>query len=114
MGQDAGRPTPGERVRGASGAPFWDYAESRPSQAEKETAQGSEDEATGLRSPPRRRDRPPASELRQRIVGVACENPRWGYRRIQGELLKLGHHRSHLTFSPVSITTDRFPSPASR
>ena len=35
------------------------------------------------------------------ILRLACENPRWGYRRIQGELLKLGRPCSHVTVRKV-------------
>src|SRR6266498_6094522 len=51
------------------------------------------------RQPSGRRGRPPLpAEVRELVLRLARENPRWGHRRICGELAKLG-----LEVSPTSI-----------
>jgi transposase InsO family protein len=40
----------------------------------------------------RRPGRPPtAAEIRKLVIRIATDNPRWGQRRVQGELVRLGH-----------------------
>jgi transposase len=40
----------------------------------------------------RRPGRPPtAATIRKLVIRVATDNPAWGHRRVQGELVKLGH-----------------------
>jgi putative transposase len=41
----------------------------------------------------RRRPGRPSTEatIRKLVIGIATDNPRWGHRRVQGELVKLGH-----------------------
>jgi putative transposase len=56
-------------------------------------------------------DRVPASELHQLILRLARENPRWGYRRVEGELLKVGHGCSHLTVRRVLRRRGLPPAP---
>ena len=61
---------------------------------------------------PHRTGRPPVSaELAALIKRLATENNGWGYKRIQGELLKLGHQVSASTICRVLKTLKIPPAP---
>ena len=53
----------------------------------------------------------PCSELHHLIVKLARENEGWGYRRIVGELIKLGHHCSNMTVRKVLRRHGLEPAP---
>jgi putative transposase len=64
-----------------------------------------------FRKRPRRVRSAMDQELVDLILRLAGENPRWGYRRIQGELLKLGRPCSHVTIRKVMRSHRVPPAP---
>ncbi len=63
-------------------------------------------------SPHRRPGRPPITrQVRTPVVQMARENPTWGYRRIHGELVGLGHRVAASTVWKILRSTGIEPSP---
>jgi transposase InsO family protein len=62
--------------------------------------------------PPRRPGRPAtAVEIRRLTVEMATDNPTWGYRRIHGELVGLGHRLAASTVWKILKTNGIEPAP---
>jgi putative transposase len=62
--------------------------------------------------PTRGRGRPPLEQhVRQLVLRFARENPRWGYQRIAGELLKLGDRVSPSSVRRILLAAGLEPAP---
>ena len=63
----------------------------------------------------RRPGRPPtAAAIRKLVIRMAIDNPAWGHRRIQGELVRLGHPIAASTVWQILHDAGIDPRPAGR
>lgn len=67
---------------------------------------------TRKRTYPNRPGRPAAGrEIRNLVLRLAAENPAWGYRRVHGELTRLGYHVSEATVRRILRARGHRPAP---
>jgi putative transposase len=60
----------------------------------------------------RRPGRPPtAAAIKKLVLRMAAENPAWGHRRVQGELVRLGHHIAASTVWQILHDAGLDPAP---
>jgi transposase len=60
----------------------------------------------------RRPGRPPAAvAIRKLMIGIATEGPPWGHRRVQGELVRLGHPVAASTLGQILHDAGIDPAP---
>ena len=63
---------------------------------------------------PNQAGRPPtATEIRELVLRLASDNPGWGYRRVHGELTRLGHRISQATVRRILRARRYSPAPRS-
>ena len=59
--------------------------------------------------------RPPtAAAIRKLVIRIATDNPRWGHRRVQGELVRLGHSIAASTVWQILHDAGIDPAPRHR
>jgi hypothetical protein len=60
----------------------------------------------------RRAGRPPtAAAIRKLVIRIATDNPTWGHRRVQGELIRLGHRIAASTVWQILHDAGTAPAP---
>ena len=60
----------------------------------------------------RRPGRPPTvAAIRKLVIRMATDNPAWGYRRVQGELIRLGHPIAASTVWQIMHDAGAGPTP---
>jgi putative transposase len=55
---------------------------------------------------------PTATAIRKPVIRIATDNPRWGHRRVQGELVRLGHSIAASTVWQILHDAGIAPRPA--
>jgi hypothetical protein len=45
------------------------------------------------------------------MIGIATQNPAWGHRRVQGELVRLGHRIAAFTLGQILHDAGTGPAP---